>query len=50
MDIDFEEEYEEPLLDMDYEYMSYSELKKKGKTKDVFEKDHPFPLTLLSKR
>ena len=47
MDIDKEDE--EPLLDMDYEFMSYSELKERGKNKDVFEKDDPFPLKLVSK-
>ena len=47
MEVDFEDDYEEPCLDMDYEYMSYTNLKIKGKTKDVFEKDHPFPLDTL---
>ena len=39
-----------PVLDMDYEYMAYSKIKKLGKTKDVFKKDDPFPMTTYSKK
>lgn len=56
MDVDMDHEenegsgVDEPLLDMDYEFMSYSKVRKLGKTKDLFEKDDPFPLTLFSKK
>lgn len=49
MDIDFETEYKEPLFEMDYEFMSNTDLKKLEKEKDVFEKDDTFPPNLLSK-
>ena len=39
-----------PVLDMDYEYMPYSKIKKLGKTKDIFKKDDPFPMTTYSKK
>ena len=53
MDVDEdgdENDPEEPLLDMDYDFMSYSKLKELGKTKDVFERDDPFPLTMYSRK
>lgn len=51
MEIDGVDEYaDEPLLDMDYDYMSYSDLKKYGKTKDVFDRDDSFPLFMYSKK
>lgn len=49
MDVD-KDEVEEPLLDMDYEFMSYSKLKELNKTKDVFESHDPFPSTTYSKK
>lgn len=51
MDIDFEKDFQnKPLLDMDFEFMAYSKIKAMGKTKDVFEKDDPFPLSNYSKK
>ena len=51
MDVDEEnEEKKEPYLDMDYEFMSYTRIKELGKTKDVFERDDPFPLNMYSKK
>lgn len=41
---------EEPLLDMDYEFMAYQKLKRLGKAKDVFEKDDHFPFNTYSKK
>lgn len=49
MEVD-KDENEEPLLDMDYEFMSYSKLKELNKTKDVFESHDPFPSTTYSKK
>jgi len=50
MEIDEDSIDKEPYLDMDYEFMSYSKTKDLGKTKDVFERDDPFPLNMYSKK
>jgi hypothetical protein len=50
MEVDENGDEEEPLLDMDYEFMSYSKLKELNKTKDVFESHDPFPSTTYSKK
>jgi hypothetical protein len=50
MEVDENGDEQEPLLDMDYEFMSYSKLKELNKTKDVFESHDPFPSTTYSKK
>jgi hypothetical protein len=50
MEVDENGDEAEPLLDMDYEFMSYSKLKELNKTKDVFESHDPFPSTTYSKK
>jgi hypothetical protein len=45
-----DEDESKPILDMDYEFISYSKTRKLNKTKDIFEKDDPFPLTMFSKK
>jgi hypothetical protein len=50
MEVDENGNEQEPLLDMDYEFMSYSKLKELNKTKDVFESHDPFPSTTYSKK
>lgn len=51
MEVDGADEYaDEPLLEMDYDYMSYTDLKKYGKMKDVFDRDDSFPLIMYSKK
>jgi hypothetical protein len=50
VDSDDEESKDKPVLDMDFEFMSYSKIKNLGKDKDIFEKDDPFPVTVFSKK
>ena len=50
MDVDADPVTIESFYDMDYEFMTYSNIQSIGKAKDVFERDDNFPFNTYSKK